>query len=189
MSDHQIQVMAALEKYFLEEETRTEQQKNHCQRLESAAEMVDLDVAFTPVVVGDSIDSPRRATRLQNGNYGIYNVGSYRANMGPHMWDVPGSLMKQYRAFFLLQRDQFYRDLVVMEHYKNAPDEPALWFHTWRGERIINPCWQIKQNIISLYFPEGIFIPGRDNLLSGHIVNAYVEADGTVDVPCLKLSF
>ena len=98
-----------------------------------AAEMVDLDVAYSPVLLSGSIH-PKTVSKLGNGKYAIYDVGYPLANMGNNWWNISAEELKIERARFLLQRDVFYQDLVMK---RRSPDLFRR-FRTYTGAAIVS---------------------------------------------------
>jgi hypothetical protein len=139
-----------------------------------AAEMVDLDVAYSPVLLSGSI-RPKTVSKLGNGKYAIYDVGYSLANMGNNWWNISAEELKIERARFLLQRDVFYQDMVM----KRRSPKSFLRFRTYTGAAIVSPPdYVIESTIIPLFFPGGVAI---NSLMSEHIAKSYIYADGTVE--------
>lgn len=138
--------------------------------LEDAIQYVDLEVGYSPVLLPFSELEPKKAIKLTNSKYGIYDAGCY-GNYGNHRWNIPEEEFKLYRALYILQRNQFYKDLVLK---KNQP-EKFLGFYHWTGSLIPQPTWRIEQEILPLYFPDGIVIPTGENPLVAHIIANYTD--------------
>jgi len=140
---------------------------------EDVVEFVDLPSGFFPILFPNEI-VPNKAIKLQNREqYAVYDVPVIRRNLGNHRWHVPVDQIKLWRAEFLLQRDSFYRDLVL-------GDELGLFQH-FSGRVIAAPKWQVEKFIIPHYFPNGIFIPTGDNPIAKAVRDNYQYADGTLE--------
>jgi len=185
----QDQIAAALEQYVVEE-TRQDKKQYHpgYTTPEAAAQWVELDVAFSPVLMPNSL-VPRRVSRLQGDKFAIFDVGYPWATLDRHRWNVEANELKEHRARFLLQRDLFFQDMVMRirdcQAYK-ADSNYKLQFRHFRyytGAAIFQtPNSVIEKEIVPLFFPEGLFIPGENHLLSQHVAQNYIYADGTIEV-------
>ena len=150
-------------------------------RPEDLAGMVDLDIAYSPVLL-PGIRLPSQVARLKNGNYAIYDAGYPYATIGNHWWNICEREIKIHRARFLLQRDIFYQDLVIQ-----AKGELRRFrWHT--GVYLANSISEITSLILPHFIEPGAFIPGADNIMSTCVAQNYVYLDGSVEVASLRLN-
>jgi len=174
----QDEVAKALERYLVNE---TSKRGNPFTRPEDLTDMVDLDVAYSPVLL-PGIRLPNRVARLSNRKYAIYDVGYPYATMGNHKWDAPEDEIKIHRARFLLQRDIFYQDLVM-----KARGE-LLRFRWHTGSYLVNSVNEITSLILPHFVEQGTFIPGQNHILSGHVAKTHVYLDGSIEVASMRIS-
>lgn len=154
---------------------------------EKVADMVELSVEHTPVLLPRKIH-PCQCSKLTGGGYAIFNAGYPFATIGKDWWNVPEWELKIHRARFLLQRDTFYQDLMIQRRDYEArqanPDaEPQFRrFRYYTGAQIIQPpSYVVNKEIVPLYFPKGVWVPGANSTESQKLSNLYRYADGTIE--------
>jgi len=153
-------------------------------RPEDIADQIDLEVAYKPILMPNTIYPIRAVSKLQNGNYVIYGVGYSPFRAGEHLWDVTPNELRVHRARFRLQQDMIYQDLVIGVGDRVREDAPHFFRH-WTGGRILDIMpWDFKNRIIPLYFPQGVFVTAMNNPLAQSVINNYRYADGTIEVQC-----
>jgi|GEM_PF-2906829 len=152
---------------------------------EELAESVDLSVGHSPVLMPRQI-IPKPVSRCQNGTYVIYDVGWQLDGDSKHRWGVKPDVLKVHRARFLIQSSLIYQDLVM--GVGTREDAPAYFRH-WTGASFLHVApellpWRFRDEIVPLYFPDGVWLPDRDdNPLGRHIAQHFVHADGSIEVP------
>ena len=142
----------------------------------NVAELVDLDIAHSPILISSTNLMPKKCIKLANSKYGIYDAGIF-ANIGDHWWNVDSEHIKIFRAQFLLQLQTFYQDLV----YKSA-HQGIFKFRHFSGANISNSAWEIERALIHLYFPDGVCIPDQGSFMFRHIVRNYKFATEVIEI-------
>lgn len=169
---------------ILDRLTPTETMGNGFIRPEDIADQIDLEVAYKPILMPNTIYPNRAVSKLQSGNYVIYDVGYNAWTASNHRWDVTPDELRVHRARFRLQQDMIYQDMVMGIGDRDRQDVPCFFRH-WTGGRILDIMpWDFRNRIIPLYFPAGIFIPAKGNPLAQSVIENYRYADGTIDVQC-----
>lgn len=113
-------LVAALESWAIELESSGP--KVWSPRIDDVLEFVDLEIEHTPVLPGD-IWTPKQTALTENGSYYVYDwtygYGSYTD--GRHTWNVEARTIREWRARFLVMRDEIFRTVVTGD-YRNLPD-------------------------------------------------------------------
>jgi len=134
--------------------------------IKDVLEFVDLSIAFSPVLPPDC-DLPCRVSECEDGTFIVYDYAESPWNRtksdGRHTWGVSLDTIKQWRARFLVTRDEIWRS-VSCEDYSNFPD-----LHRHSVQCRILPAFEIH------------WVPGDD--LKAMLAKQYGmrHADGSIE--------
>jgi hypothetical protein len=92
--------------------------------IKDVLEFVDLSIAFSPVLPPDC-EMPCRVSECEDGTFIVYDYAespwNRTKNDGRHTWGVSRETIKQWRARFLVTRDEIWRT-VICGDYSNFPN-------------------------------------------------------------------